>query len=328
MTTQPGTQPLSVPLPRRWGTRATDVVALLAANGVFIVLMWLRHGGLDQLGHAGRPVHGRRPAHRPPWHLPRADPARAHGPQPLARRGVRHGPARVGPPVAGVRDDLADRRPRRPDDRRATRWATARASSPRRSRCSRPSRTCCGRRPASGCSCSSASRRFAPPVAGCPTRPGTGSTSTPTSRSRWRSCTSCSSGADFMHDQLAAIYWIGLYVAHGGARAHVPHRPAARSPSVRHRLRVSAVVQEASGRRLDLPRRPGPRPARGALGPVLRPSVPDPRRLVARPPVLDLVRAERPMAAVHGQGPGRRQRADRTPFRSGHVCSSRARTAS
>ncbi len=55
MTTQPGTQPLSVPLPRRWGTRATDVVALLAANGVFIVLMWLRHGGLDQLGQPGGP---------------------------------------------------------------------------------------------------------------------------------------------------------------------------------------------------------------------------------------------------------------------------------
>ena len=50
MAIQPGTRPMPVPLPRRWGIRQTDVVALLVANGVFIVLLWVRHGGLDQLG--------------------------------------------------------------------------------------------------------------------------------------------------------------------------------------------------------------------------------------------------------------------------------------
>ncbi len=53
MATQPVLTPLTVPLPRRWGTRAVDVTALLVANGVFIVLMWVRHGGLDQIGTPG-----------------------------------------------------------------------------------------------------------------------------------------------------------------------------------------------------------------------------------------------------------------------------------
>ena len=53
MSTRSGTHPVSVPLPRHWGTRGRDVVALLVANGVFIVLMWVRHGGLDQLGTMG-----------------------------------------------------------------------------------------------------------------------------------------------------------------------------------------------------------------------------------------------------------------------------------
>ena len=50
MTTRSAPRPLPVPLPRQWGTRAVDVVALLVGNGAFIVLMWVRHGGLDQLG--------------------------------------------------------------------------------------------------------------------------------------------------------------------------------------------------------------------------------------------------------------------------------------
>ena len=49
----PATQPRSVPLPRQWGLRAADVVALVAGNAVLIVLMWVRHGGLDQLGTLG-----------------------------------------------------------------------------------------------------------------------------------------------------------------------------------------------------------------------------------------------------------------------------------
>jgi predicted ferric reductase len=53
MTTVPGTHQRSVPLPRRWAVRPFDVVALLVANGVLIVLMWVRHGGPDELGAPG-----------------------------------------------------------------------------------------------------------------------------------------------------------------------------------------------------------------------------------------------------------------------------------
>jgi predicted ferric reductase len=41
-----------VPLPRVWPVRATDILGLLVGNGVLIVLMWIRHGGLDQLSSA------------------------------------------------------------------------------------------------------------------------------------------------------------------------------------------------------------------------------------------------------------------------------------
>jgi predicted ferric reductase len=53
MSTAPITRPRPVPLPRTWGIRPADVVTLLVANGVFIVLMWVRHGGLDQLSSPG-----------------------------------------------------------------------------------------------------------------------------------------------------------------------------------------------------------------------------------------------------------------------------------
>lgn len=46
-------RPGALPLPRTWGVRAPDVTALLVANGVFIVLMWVRHGGPDLLGTPG-----------------------------------------------------------------------------------------------------------------------------------------------------------------------------------------------------------------------------------------------------------------------------------
>jgi predicted ferric reductase len=50
MTSAPSARPRPVPLPRTWGIRPGDVVALLVANGVFIILMWVRHGGLAELG--------------------------------------------------------------------------------------------------------------------------------------------------------------------------------------------------------------------------------------------------------------------------------------
>ena len=42
-----------VPLPRAWNVRLSDVVALLAGNALLIVGMWVRHGGLQQLGTPG-----------------------------------------------------------------------------------------------------------------------------------------------------------------------------------------------------------------------------------------------------------------------------------
>jgi len=53
MSTAPITRSRPVPLPRTWGIRPVDVVALLVANGVFIVLMWIRHGGPDELAGPG-----------------------------------------------------------------------------------------------------------------------------------------------------------------------------------------------------------------------------------------------------------------------------------
>ena len=38
-----------VPLPRRWSLRSSDVLLLGLGNGLLIALMWVRHGGLDQL---------------------------------------------------------------------------------------------------------------------------------------------------------------------------------------------------------------------------------------------------------------------------------------
>jgi predicted ferric reductase len=53
MSTAPIARRRPVPLPRTWGIRPVDVVALLVANGVFIVLMWIRHGGPDELAGPG-----------------------------------------------------------------------------------------------------------------------------------------------------------------------------------------------------------------------------------------------------------------------------------
>ena len=53
MTAAPAPRARSVPLPRAWGVRPSDVAALLAGNGVFILLMWLRHGGAEQFATAG-----------------------------------------------------------------------------------------------------------------------------------------------------------------------------------------------------------------------------------------------------------------------------------
>ena len=121
---------------------------------------------------------------------------------------------------------------------------------------------------------------------------------------------------------------LGRALRHRG-RVHprLPHRPA--------RLAVDAPPASRRERRrggprrlLDLRHRARPRPARRPVRPVLHVAVPDPRRLVARTSVLDLVRAERRLAADHHQGARRLVVGASAASRSGRGSSSRARTAS
>jgi len=46
-------RPVRVPLPRTWPVLSIDVVWVLGLNAVVILAMWLRHGGLDDLGAPG-----------------------------------------------------------------------------------------------------------------------------------------------------------------------------------------------------------------------------------------------------------------------------------
>jgi predicted ferric reductase len=48
-----GARPRSPAAPTRWRLHAEDVIGFLAANLILILLMWVRHGGLDQLGTIG-----------------------------------------------------------------------------------------------------------------------------------------------------------------------------------------------------------------------------------------------------------------------------------
>ena len=45
----PTRTPKPVPLPRTWRIGAAEIVVVLVANGLLILAMWLRHGGLEQL---------------------------------------------------------------------------------------------------------------------------------------------------------------------------------------------------------------------------------------------------------------------------------------
>lgn len=49
----PRPEPRTAPLPRVWSIGAAEIVAVLVANGVLILAMWLRHGGLEQLSTLG-----------------------------------------------------------------------------------------------------------------------------------------------------------------------------------------------------------------------------------------------------------------------------------
>jgi Predicted ferric reductase len=49
----PNRAPRAVPLPRTWSVTAAEIVLVLVANGVLILAMWVRHGGLDQASSFG-----------------------------------------------------------------------------------------------------------------------------------------------------------------------------------------------------------------------------------------------------------------------------------
>ena len=102
--TMPTRPPRPVPLPRTWSVGRAEIVAVLVANGVLILAMWVRHGGLEQLVDARRPAHRDRPADGAVRDLPRAHPARPDVAQPVARPGLRDGRPRRRPSLARVRD--------------------------------------------------------------------------------------------------------------------------------------------------------------------------------------------------------------------------------
>ncbi len=111
-------------------------------------------------------------------------------------------------------------------------------------------------------------------------------------------------GADFATDQIAAAYWVGLYVVTVALilafRVGAPIRMSASPPAQGDECR-----DRGPERRVHLHLRQGHGPARRPLRAVLRLAVPDARRVVARPSLLDLVRPQRPLAADHRQGAGR-----------------------
>ena len=49
----PSRAPRAVPLPRTWSVTAVEMFLILVANGVLILAMWIRHGGLDQASSFG-----------------------------------------------------------------------------------------------------------------------------------------------------------------------------------------------------------------------------------------------------------------------------------
>ena len=100
-------------------------------------------------------------------------------------------------------------------------------------------------------------------------------------------------GTDFVNDPVAVGYWVALYAVAAALvvtfRLVIPARMA-----LRHRLRVQRLVAESPGRALHLHHRTRPRRAADARRPVLQVPLPDPRAVVAGPPLLALGGAQRP----------------------------------
>ena len=304
MSTAPITRPRPVPLPRTWGIRPADVVALLVANGVFIVLMWVRHGGPDELAAPGGlftaggqlmallgtylALIGIVLVGRSPW----LD--QAFGPDRLIRAHRWLGFATVWLIGGHVAFTL-------------TGWAIGDGQS--------------------------LVAELVDLVTGYPyvlwgvagfllfLLVGISSMAAARRRASYETwywihvyaylavalafLHQLFVGVDFTHDQLAATYWISLY-ALTAALVLVFRFGQPLVLNRRHRLRVAAITPEGpgvvsvyvAGRDLE---QPG-----GPLRPVLRRALPVPPLLVAGPSVLAVVGAQRRLAPVHGQGAGRR----------------------
>ena len=52
-STMPSRARRTVPLPRTWSVTAAEILLVAIANGLLILAMWVRHGGLDQLSTLG-----------------------------------------------------------------------------------------------------------------------------------------------------------------------------------------------------------------------------------------------------------------------------------
>ena len=158
-----------------------------------------------------------------------------------------------------------------------------------------------------------------------PTRPGTASTSTPTSRSPSASPISSSSAPISSTTRSRGVL----------DRAVRRHLRTARSPfrfgaPIVVNCRASIPGRErgrgSAGRRLGLPVRPRARAVHDPRRPVRRGPVPDRGWWRAHPYSISAA-TEWALAPVHGQGARRRLRRARPPARSARAPSSRARTA-
>ena len=316
-----------LPLPRRWAVRTSDLAAGAIGVGVLIVLMWVRHGGAGRARLAGRRPHRRRPAHGAPRHLPRAPPAGPHVAQPVPGPGGRAGPPGLAPPLARLRLRLADRRPRGADDRRLRpeRGAQPRRPGPclppdlplrppRRGRAG-PLPARCRHVPAGRPAPALVRDLVRPPPLRLPRdRPRL----RPPARRR-RRLPRRPGGRRLLGESLRR---------HRGTDPALPGRPAGR-PRGAPPLRGGQRRRGGSGGGLDLRDRPQPGPPGRPGRPVLQPPPAHRRRLVAGPSVLALRRAERPLPALHRQGPRRLDRRPPAAAPAGHEGRPRgARTAS
>ena len=133
-------------------------------------------------------------------------------------------------------------------------------------------------------------------------------------------------GQEFLDKPVATVYWWTLWVAAAGAVAGLADRHAVYR-TLRHDLRVTAVVRESPDVVSVCDDRRHPRPAARAARPVLHLAVPQRPGLDPRPPLLAVGGPDGRHAADHRQGPRRWQPRARRASGRARGSSSRVRTA-